>query len=556
MNKFHYADSALYNTAKNLLTTIREDLTSVKAKVNGVKVGDNTNFGKVLAISADSVTFKAKDTPKTTIKLNQRKVGSPEFVLDSLKKITEGSMKGSHNSWDEFNAADVAAKLIAKNPVKDYEVEDLVNFLDRFAYANNITGSLKDTDFLNELVKILKAKGYKDASVETLGESTTSAGVTDAINEMAFNQMKDNELIIWLGKNWTNASLGKLHKIQLDTAAQEAKRRKLHIKGITDMEESTMIEGAPEDIAALVAKVKVGDQTNFGVVLAISNDSITFKAKDLPKTTIKFNQRKIGSPDYTLSKLTKMNESPNPAEQEDTGVIEGVQDTHLEEAARPLDEDETDSIKAVAKAFGMSDQFQTIVNGINASTNRDLTNFLLAIVTELDANPQILRPLVKSLKENDETIKEALNADELSIIRNLNGIRRRVDELDELLDDNKSFVKLLRKVKGKAFDEDLKKVQIPYKQFSKSFELFDMDLEMEVRGMEESTTLDEGVSYSKDSRVNKIIAMINDFDADETGVFFTDLAKYYEGEAENDPDFRPIAASVESCRLTWKRLFM
>lgn len=79
---------------------------------------------------------------------------------------------------------------------------------------------------------------------------------------------------------------------------------------ISDMEdfvEDNISESTKEmdDIAAKVAELKVGDKTNFGVVVAKGSNSITFKAKDLPKTKITFNQRKMGSRDYVLSALRK-----------------------------------------------------------------------------------------------------------------------------------------------------------------------------------------------------------------------------------------------------------
>lgn len=57
-----------------------------------------------------------------------------------------------------------------------------------------------------------------------------------------------------------------------------------------------------------VSKLKIGDKTNFGIVKEIGKDSIAFKAKDLPVTTIKFNQYKMGSRDLILSKLMKLKE--------------------------------------------------------------------------------------------------------------------------------------------------------------------------------------------------------------------------------------------------------
>lgn len=72
------------------------------------------------------------------------------------------------------------------------------------------------------------------------------------------------------------------------------------------MSESVELDESANDIAKKVKQLKVGDKTNFGVVTAISNKSITFKAKDTPKTEISFNQRKIGSRDFILDKLVKL----------------------------------------------------------------------------------------------------------------------------------------------------------------------------------------------------------------------------------------------------------
>ena len=74
-----------------------------------------------------------------------------------------------------------------------------------------------------------------------------------------------------------------------------------------DESKETVEEGTEmDDIAAKVAELKVGDKTNFGVVVDKSSNSVTFKSKDLPKTKIAFNQRKMGSRDYVLSALTKI----------------------------------------------------------------------------------------------------------------------------------------------------------------------------------------------------------------------------------------------------------
>jgi len=78
---------ALISVAAAVL--FNEDLTTVKDKVAKLKVGSVTNFGTVKAISDNAVEFKAADTGVTRITLNQRKMGSKEFVLDSLKVLKE-----------------------------------------------------------------------------------------------------------------------------------------------------------------------------------------------------------------------------------------------------------------------------------------------------------------------------------------------------------------------------------------------------------------------------------------------------------------------------------
>jgi len=74
--------------------------------------------------------------------------------------------------------------------------------------------------------------------------------------------------------------------------------------------ESTEIEEAADTsaIEKIVATLKVGNTTNFGVVKDIGKDSITFKAKDTPLTKMKFSQYKMGSRDLALEKLVKLKE--------------------------------------------------------------------------------------------------------------------------------------------------------------------------------------------------------------------------------------------------------
>lgn len=97
-NFTHYNGDPLYAAAAAILegkqietpAELEEGVEEIKAKVKDIKVGDKTNFGVVVAIGSDNITFKAKDLPKTKISFNQRKMGSRDFVLDKIMKLKEG----------------------------------------------------------------------------------------------------------------------------------------------------------------------------------------------------------------------------------------------------------------------------------------------------------------------------------------------------------------------------------------------------------------------------------------------------------------------------------
>lgn len=80
----------------------------------------------------------------------------------------------------------------------------------------------------------------------------------------------------------------------------------LAAKSILEGNEACDLDEGVEEIKKTVEGLKVGDKTNFGVIKKIDSNSITFKAKDLPETKISFGQRKTGSKEYVLDKLTKM----------------------------------------------------------------------------------------------------------------------------------------------------------------------------------------------------------------------------------------------------------
>ena len=106
--------------------------------------------------------------------------------------------------------------------------------------------------------------------------------------------------------------------LTLDGVAEEISEQAAQEEVDNFIAERALKEDSKEVIAIAnkVKEYKKGDKTNFGVVVDVSPSSITFKGKDTPKTKIVFNQRKMGSKDYVLSSLSKMNESVYEDDQE------------------------------------------------------------------------------------------------------------------------------------------------------------------------------------------------------------------------------------------------
>jgi hypothetical protein len=102
------------NTIRESVETLDEGVEDVKAIVDTLKVGDLTNFGKVLEIGTNSITFKAKDLPKTTIAFNQRKMGSSEFLLLKTIKLKEETELTINLSNTNINEKDLIPKYDPK----------------------------------------------------------------------------------------------------------------------------------------------------------------------------------------------------------------------------------------------------------------------------------------------------------------------------------------------------------------------------------------------------------------------------------------------------------
>jgi len=153
-------------------------------------------------------------------------------------------------------------------------------------------------------------------------KSAKADGVTAEIKEIPKSAKSGTDLKT--GRSYDNqyelSMTGPWNKVRsiltdlMDTGTAEEKFPQIKPKFGKKIDSTNeQLEEGVEEIKARVAKYKVGDKTNFGVIKAISANSIEFKSKDLPVTKIAFNQRKMGSKDFVLDRLSRMNETVSEA---------------------------------------------------------------------------------------------------------------------------------------------------------------------------------------------------------------------------------------------------
>jgi hypothetical protein len=154
---------------------LEEGVEQIANRAKGMKKGDKTNFGVVTDIGTDSITFKSKDIPVSKIKFNQRKVGSSDFVLDKLQRVSEAldavgkedddiDNDGDSDKSDEYlkNRRDAVTAAVKKESV-DY-TEDLKVLTDSEA---NLTESFKEkTAILFEAALTSKVREEKQRLAE------------------------------------------------------------------------------------------------------------------------------------------------------------------------------------------------------------------------------------------------------------------------------------------------------------------------------------------------------------------------------------------------------
>ena len=190
--KESYNRDPLVAAAENLMVT--EDVAKIQNKVAQLKVGDKTNYGTVKEISDVSITFKAPYTPKTKIPFRQRKMGSADYLLMNLVKLTpdgKGLDKTFKKESNEFVGAAAAAKVAGEDEF-EFEGEKYPTKIG-LAVAKKIMGEDNEVLESNEFVgAAAAAKVAGEDEFEFEGEKyPTKIGLAVAKKIMG----EDNEVL-------------------------------------------------------------------------------------------------------------------------------------------------------------------------------------------------------------------------------------------------------------------------------------------------------------------------------------------------------------------------
>jgi hypothetical protein len=356
------SDEYLKNRRKTVTKAVQneevEELDEEAKKYKYATVIRNLKDGKwdtsydVKARSHLDVTVNAADgKPEKKMTIWVEQAESAEELDETIKPYVSSDGKGNFEivgasgktvryfKKSEYGgfARDAAQKALKKNFDTYMKEEDIQEELDE-AYGESWVVYNKDTktkiskSFKNRKAayayaeknggKVYSAEYYHDNRDRiNVGESVDESADLEEAAEGFYRLPKtviDNDFYLFhkmAGEAYASAKKGSDVNVErLDKCILILKKVRLSARQFEEGEkvpaiyESTDLEEGVEEIKARVAKYKVGELTNFGVIKDISTDSITFKAKDLPLTKISFRARKMGSSDFVLDRLSRMNE--------------------------------------------------------------------------------------------------------------------------------------------------------------------------------------------------------------------------------------------------------
>ena len=138
-----------------------------------MKPGDVTNFGTVKEIGDAFISFKARDTGVTKIALNQRKMGSKDFVLDKLIKLKEETEIEEDNISETPDSSPMSELNKVRASIKGFEAklkmspnnEDLVKMLKNLRTKETM---LKKQLGVKEDTELDEAKGADPANLRSI----------------------------------------------------------------------------------------------------------------------------------------------------------------------------------------------------------------------------------------------------------------------------------------------------------------------------------------------------------------------------------------------------
>ena len=295
MNNFHYHQDPLYSAASRIL----EGVSDVEAIVADFAVGDNTNFGKVLEIGPDSITFKAKDLPKTRIAFKQRKMGSSEFLLTKLVKLKEET-ESSEESLDE------AYKPLRKPEDLVAELQSIIDAPDAKLWdVTSVSIRLSHDDIFDRFPKIYPyVKDMWAAIMTPDGARKTKEIAKKAIEAVhKYYPIKED--------------------VELEEAEADPKMQEIDKKIEALMKQRTELEAEDDDLQKYISSAIERDEARGND--PDENDSITTAKKELSDI-----QDKHAKVDSEIQKLRAEKKSMN--EESDLSTLRQRLDKHSEEA--------------------------------------------------------------------------------------------------------------------------------------------------------------------------------------------------------------------------------
>ena len=172
--------------AKKILG-MEEDVKKIKAMAKTLKVGDVTNFGAVVKVASDSITFKNKDTPETKIKLDQRKSGG-DYVLKPLQLMKEDSEQTEEVVAEETEEViETAEEVVAEETEDEVVAEEVTEETEDEVVAEEVAEEEATEEVVENEVVAEETEEIEEATEEVVAEE-------EAIEEVVAEEVTEDEV--------------------------------------------------------------------------------------------------------------------------------------------------------------------------------------------------------------------------------------------------------------------------------------------------------------------------------------------------------------------------